>query len=89
MVDACTGFYDRYESESKATEGAAMIHFRNMASRKKAGSAGNGVQEKSANGKQLAKHKDGPIGICPPSSYLTSSGAVLYVFTPWNVLKTF
>lgn len=31
-----------------------MIHFRNMASRKK---AGNG-----ANGKQLSKHKDGPIG---------------------------
>ncbi|KAF4075942.1 hypothetical protein AMELA_G00224720 [Ameiurus melas] len=35
-----------------------MIHFRNMASRKK---AGNGVQEKAANGKQFSKHKDGPI----------------------------
>lgn len=40
-----------------------MIHFRNMASRKKAGNTGNGVQDKAANGKQLSKHKDGPIGI--------------------------
>ncbi|MCJ8745598.1 hypothetical protein PDJAM_G00131930 [Pangasius djambal] len=35
-----------------------MIHFRNMASRRK---AGKGVQEKGANGKHLSKHKDGPI----------------------------
>lgn len=53
----CAGFYDRYEGAG--TKGAAMIHRINMASRKKAGS---GVQEKGANGKQLAKHKDGPIG---------------------------
>lgn len=51
------GLSDRYERAG--TEGQAMIHFRNMASRKK---AGNGVQEKGANGKQLSKHKDGPIG---------------------------
>ncbi|XP_027028427.1 hormone-sensitive lipase isoform X2 [Tachysurus fulvidraco] len=52
----CAGLYDRYEGAG--TKGAAMIHRINMASRKK---AGNGVQEKGANGKQLAKHKDGPI----------------------------
>lgn len=57
-----------------------MIHFRNMASRKKAGSAGNGVQEKSANGKQLAKHKDGPIGTCVPCIDLISSCVLLRIF---------
>ncbi|KAM9436362.1 hormone-sensitive lipase isoform 1-T1 [Clarias gariepinus] len=35
-----------------------MIHFRKMASRKK---AGNGVHEKPANGKHVSKHKDGPV----------------------------
>lgn len=54
-----------------------MIDFRNMASRKKTGNTGNGVQEKGANGKQVSKHKDGPIGIFPSCIYFNAWCAVL------------
>lgn len=52
-----------------------MNHFRNMASRKKAGNGG--VQEKGANGKQLSKHKDGPIGRVFSCMYCNAWCAVL------------